>query len=449
MKFFKKKPLEKKQSAAGASYSIHNVGQPAWTARNLKAYAAEGYERNVVVHRCVTLISKGIASLKPELYNSKDERIEQHDLLRLLRSPNTLQSGPEWFEGIAAFKLITGNAYIEAAYPNQDLTPSLRPPTYLYNIEPTNMVVIKGSKGQPKGYRFEESGQQITFPMTNSGVSNILHIKSFHPTNHWYGLSNMEAAAYAVDQHNEAGAWNQALLQNSARPCGALMVDGDEPLEEQQKNNIKAELDLKYSGSNNSGRPMVMDGKLSWQEMSLSPKDMDFLSGKDSVARDIAMGFGVPSQLLGIPGDSTYANMQEARLSLWEQTILPLAEEIYRALNNWLVPRFGTDLYLTFDKEGIDALRFKREKQRESLEKSTFITINEKREIMGMEPIEGGDELLVESSRVPLGLVNEMGDLKQDVSKSMFSQTLKSLGFDEAEIKDFEGHQEKKGCDHG
>ncbi|WP_458694298.1 phage portal protein [Wolbachia endosymbiont (group A) of Andrena hattorfiana] len=137
--------------------------------------------------------------------------------------------------------------------------------------------------------------------------------------NDWYGLSPIEAAAYSIDQYNQAGAWNQAMLQNGARPSGAIVVksakDGSGgSLSQEQYQRLKEQINDHYSGSVNAGRPILLEGGLEWKEMSLSPRDMDFIESKHSSARDIALAFGVPPQLLGIPGDNTYSKLVEARL---------------------------------------------------------------------------------------------------------------------------------------
>ena len=198
----------------------------------------------------------------------------------------------------------------------------------------------------------------------------------------------MEAAAYSIDQHNQCGAWNQALLQNGARPSGALMVKAAEgqsgTLSETQYSRLKSQLDDQFSGAANAGRPLLLEGGLEWKEMSLSPKDMDFVGIKHASARDIALAFGVAPQLLGIPGDNTYANLKEARVAMWEQTILPLLTSVTDALNNWLVPMFDTALELSLDQEAIPVLAAKRDAYWERISKADFLTAEEKRKLLGI-----------------------------------------------------------------
>ncbi len=131
----------------------------------------------------------------------------------------------------------------------------------------------------------------------------------------------------------------------------------------------------------------MLEGGLDWKEMSMSPKDMDFVEAKHSSARDIALAFGVPPQLLGIPGDNTYSNLQEARLALWEQTVVPLVERTIDRLNNWLLPFFDGKLELAADTDGITALAASNQAIWDRVEKSSFLTDDEKRIAVGYSPL--------------------------------------------------------------
>jgi len=256
--------------------------------------------------------------------------------------------------------------------------------------------VIAGATGLPQGYVFSVGGAERRWeadPLT--GRSAILHVKSFNPLDDWYGMSPIEAAAYAIDQRNESDKWNMALLQNGARPSGALVYEpkgaAAANLSDDQFARLKDEIAQQYGGARNAGRPMLLDGGLGWQEMSLSPKDMDFLESRNAASRDVALAFGVPPQLLGIPGDNTYSNYQEARLALWEDTVVPLLRHLRDEFNGWLVPMFGDDLALEIDLDEVPALVLRREKIWRRLQAADFLTVNEKREAVGFDPVAGGD----------------------------------------------------------
>jgi HK97 family phage portal protein len=118
---------------------------------------------------------------------------------------------------------------------------------------------------------------------------------------------------------------------------------------------------------------------------------MDFLEAKNSAAREIALAFGVPPMLLGIPGDNTFANFAEANRTFWRQTVLPLVGRTAEGLTHWLAPGFGGKVSLGYDTDRIEALSVEREALWTRVERSSFLTVNEKRIAVGYGPIEGGD----------------------------------------------------------
>jgi HK97 family phage portal protein len=191
----------------------------------------------------------------------------------------------------------------------------------------------------------------------------------------------MEAAQYSIDQHNECIKWNKSLLENGARPCGALVVK--QTMSDETYERLKSEMDDKIKGGDNSGKYLILEGGIEWKEMSINPRDMDFIETKNSSARDIAIAFGVPSQMLGIKGDATYNNMSEARLSFWEETVLPICKMILGELSEWLSKSYNRNLIIEPDLDTISAISEKRQKIWETVNKSDFVSENEKRESLG------------------------------------------------------------------
>jgi HK97 family phage portal protein len=120
---------------------------------------------------------------------------------------------------------------------------------------------------------------------------------------------------------------------------------------------------------------------------------MDFLEAKHTAAREIALAFGVPPMLLGIPGDNTYSNYQEANRTFFRATVLPLGSRIGAALAHWLGAAFGEDVRLAVDTDRIDALAADRVALWARVTAASFLTVNEKRAMVGFGPIEGGDRV--------------------------------------------------------
>ncbi|KIZ33099.1 MULTISPECIES: phage portal protein [Rhodopseudomonas] len=379
-------PPEIKSSRTARLLALESGGRARWTPRDYTGLAREGYVGNAIVHRCVRLIAENAAACHYLIFDGAQER-DGHPLAQLLTRPNPRQDGGVFFEMLYAHLLLAGNAYVEAVALGDQLRE-------LYALRPDRMKVVPGADGWAEAYEYSVGARSVRFDQ-HGAVPPILHLTFFHPLDDHYGLAPIEAAAVAVDTHNAAARWNKALLDNSARPSGALVYAGPEGavLNDGQFDRLKRELEATYQGALNAGRPLLLEGGLDWKPMSLSPKEMDFLEAKHTAAREIALAFGVPPMLLGIPGDNTFANYQEANRSFIRQTVLPLATRVGNAVAQWLAPQFGDQLRAVIDADRIDALAADRAALWERVSAAPFLTLNEKREATGYAPIEGGDRL--------------------------------------------------------
>ncbi len=308
-----------------------------------------------------------------------------HPLAMVLARPNPEQTGVELLEAFYGHLQVSGNAYLEAAALDE------QPPRELYALRPDRMRVIPGPDGWPVGWEHRCGHDVRAFARDPvSGDAPILHLKLFHPANDWYGLSPMEAAAYSIDIHNAGGAWNKALIDNAARPSGALVFSGAggaDRLSEEQFQRLKAELEEAHVGAANAGRPLLLEGGLDWRPMSLSPADMDFIEARHASARDIALAFGVPPMILGIPGDNTYATYKEANLAFWRLTALPLAFKAARAIEAWLGDRWpdAGPAAVRVDLDAIPALSAERDALWARVSAADFLSDAEKRALAGVE----------------------------------------------------------------
>jgi HK97 family phage portal protein len=379
---------EHKASRTARLLAFEGGGRARWTPRDYAALAREGYLSNAIVHRAVRIIAENAASCLFLIYEGATER-EAHPLAGLMARPNPRQDGAGFFETVYAHLLLSGNAYIEAVAIDGVVRE-------LYPLRPDRMRVVPGPDGWADAYEYTVGGRSVRFEQHVGALPPILHLTFFHPLDDHYGCAPIEAAAAAVDTHNAAAAWNKALLDNAARPSGALVYSGPEGavLSDAQFERLKRELTDTYQGAVNAGRPLLLEGGLDWKAMSLSPKDMDFLEAKHTAAREIALAFGVPPMLLGIPGDNTYANFQEANRVFFRQTVLPLANRVGASLAQWLGGHFGGEVRVVVDADRIDALASDRGALWERVMKADFLTLNEKREATGYGPIDGGDHLL-------------------------------------------------------
>ncbi len=340
--------------------------------RSYEALVRDAYLKNPIAQRAVRIVAEGAAGAPVR------STPPGHPALGLLGGG---EPGPSLIETVAANLLLHGNAYIEVGLGATGL------PAALYSLRPERVTVEADASGWPVGYLYRAGTTLQRFPAVTVGERpGLLHIRSFHPLDDHYGLGCIGAANAAVETHNAASAWNQNLLDNAARPSGALVYDpGDgSVLAPEQFDRLKTELAAGFSGAGNAGRPMLLDGGMKWQPLSLTPAEMDFGRTRDTASREIALAFGVPPMLLGLSGDNAFANYREANIALWRLTLLPLTSRIYGAiaahLGDW-----WPGLALTVDRDAIPALSADRERLWTQVAGANFLTDIEKRHLLGLD----------------------------------------------------------------
>lgn len=377
---------EAKASATGKIAAWGAAGRTVWGARDTVSLTRSGFTANPVGFRAVKMIAEAAAAL-PLVLQDTERRYDTHPVLELISRPNGAQGRAELFEALFGQLLLTGNGYVEAVGGDET-------PIELHVLRSDRMTLVPGADGWPIAYDYTVSGRKHRFAV-GQGAAPVCHIKSFHPQDDHYGLSPMQAAATALDVHNAASRWSKALLDNAARPSGAIIykgADGQSQLSTDQYDRLLSEMETQHQGARNAGRPMLLEGGLDWKPMGFSPSDMEFQKTKEAAAREIAIAFGVPPMLLGIPGDATYANYQEANRAFYRLTVLPLVTRVAGSIADWLGDFTGERFDLKPDLDQVAALSTERDAQWKRVAGATFLSDAEKRNLLGLPSMEVGDE---------------------------------------------------------
>jgi len=370
---------EAKASATGSVIAWAGAGRVAWSPRDTASLIRSGFTGNPVGFRSVKLIAEAAAAL-PLICQDSEQRYETHPMLDLIGRPNLAQGQAELFETLYGELLLTGNAYLEAVGCEGGL------PIELHVLRSDRMRLVPGADGWPVAYEYKVGARKHRFDMTGL-LPPICHIKTFHPQDDHYGLSPMQAAATAIDVHNSASRWSKSLLDNAARPSGAIVYqggDGQSSLSEDQYSRLQDEMLTYHQGAANAGRPMLLEGGLDWKPMGFSPSDMEFQKTKEAAAREIATAFGVPPMLLGIPGDATYANYQEANRAFYRLTVVPLVAKVSGAVAGFLGRFVDAPVSLKPNLDQVPALAAERDTQWKRIAMADFLTEDEKRALLGL-----------------------------------------------------------------
>ena len=379
-------PPEAKASAAAPVVAFHGAGRVAWSARDSATLTRVGFLQNPVAFRCVKIIAEAAGAV-PVVVQDDDRRFDVHPVIDLLAAPNPGQGGAALMESFYGYLLLTGDGYLEAAGMGAG-----GGPRELYVLRSDRMKVVPGTDGWPVAYEYSAGGSKHVFDMRQDRVP-VLHVKSFHPQDDHYGLSPLNAAASAIDVHNSASTWSKALLDNAARPSGAIVykgADGQGALGPDQYERLVEELESHHQGARNAGRPMLLEGGLDWKPMGFSPSDMEFHRTKEAAARDVALAFGVPPMLLGLPGDNTYANYAEAHRAFYRLTVLPLVARTLAAMSGWLPAYYGARFQLKVDFDNVPALAEEREALWRRISAAAFLSDAEKRQLLGLPKFRDG-----------------------------------------------------------
>ena len=166
----------KAQKPALQAY-LHHPGQPVWSERRYQPFADEGYVKNVIAHRAISMVASAAASVNFSLFESGSQggrqlRLKEHPLLTLLRIPQAGSTGRAMVETLVSYRLISGNAYILA------VGPDLETPKELHVLRPDRMSVLTGTNGYVSAYRHKVGERHTDYPVDMvSGFSRILHLK--------------------------------------------------------------------------------------------------------------------------------------------------------------------------------------------------------------------------------------------------------------------------------
>jgi len=364
-----------KKSAAPAV----GLGVPEWLRGEARSGLPSSYEgmvgevfrTNPVGQRSVRLVSSCVAAM-PVYSVTRNE------------AAAALVMADGVMEAITAGLLLQGNAYVQLIADDQDV------PAELVVLRPDRVTVRIDAQGQAVGYDYRAGDGASFVPMTDVlGRRQVAHIRQYHPLDDHYGMGCLEAAIAPAAVHNRAAKWNRALLDNAARPSGAMIYDpGDgSVLSADQFARLRTELETLFTGAEAAGRPLLLDGGMKWQALSMTPADMDFVALKEGAARDIALAFGVPPVLVGLPGDATYSNAREAGRALTRQTVLPMAKRILGGLgtmlDDWYAP--GGKVALAINTDELSELAEDRVRLWDAVAKADWLSLEEKRSMLGFE----------------------------------------------------------------
>lgn len=378
--------IPERKVAVGTMVPTWQSGTPQYatqTAPYARA-AREAYGWNEVVYACVEELATSAAEPCIAAYRKtadKPEKIPEHPVLDLLERPNPFMTRFGLTAGIILYLSIAGNAYVELVRSKSGGV------VELWLLRPDRMRVIPDRERFIRGYRYELG--DVTADLD---VRDVIHIKTRHPWDDFYGMPPLAACAPRIDTANMMRSFTAAFFQNAGVPAGMLKVQ--KTLNESERERIQQRFRGEYGGVQGFHNLLIMDAieaeyvpmGLPLGERGLVMPDLD-----DINTAHIATVFGVPLELIGaklsMRGQRSAA--QEARRGFWDETLAPLYVQLGEALSNGLVDEFTGVDYLEYDMSTVKALAedqdAKHARVREDM-LAGLITREEARNEIGFEP---------------------------------------------------------------
>ena len=412
--------FNKKSSMYGSFAALIRDSQTPWRYNGSSSYneLLELYSSNPVARRAIDETAELASQIVWGLYaQNGDERneIPQHDILNLLNMPNQSTSRSAFIRDIVTDRQIGGSYFIKVTQGTMGNVVAL------HRLNPGLMQFVSSqSTATRKVFRYT-GGDGEVFVVEEGVPSNLIYGGTYSiKQDSVLGSSPLSAAASDIQVSNQARMWLHTSLANGASSPGIITSDGvnltpDQVTEAQR---MWAE---KYQGAMNSGKPIFMGSAgLKFTPIGSSPGDVKFSEIIGSVDRSISSTLGIPPFLLGQAEGSTFNNMETARISAFEDTIIPIMREITTNLNRSLVRGYyfaDGSVELEIDLDKVEALANRRAFVYDRLPKLAGIaSTNEKREMVGLSPIDGGDEVLVPPNLLPLGFGLEGADDTGDIA---------------------------------
>lgn len=379
-----------------------NLSGVVWSDENFENFAKEAYLRSIIAFRCINEIAKSVASVPWGVFRLDSEGkkvpVLNHPITKILKRPNPEEGWSFFIQKMWSFYKLDGNTFIHKISPMSG--PNRTVPQELRILRPDRMKILEDG-GRLIGFEHKIGMRDPDIFLIDqiTQQADVLQIKTFHPTDDWWGAAATKVAAREIDTGNEAVVWNKSLLENQGRP--GLIYNFKSPLENKEYKRFKTRLAEQFAGPKNAGKDIIVDGEAEVKPYGFTMNDLDFMEGQQELARRVCIAYDVPPVVIGI-ADATFNNEAEGRLRLWEGPVTHDLSLMQDEFNNWFF--IDDEIFVAPILDEVPALALARQRNWDRANASDFLTINQKLEMVGKEPDPDGDVILVSATLIPLKL---------------------------------------------
>lgn len=385
--------------------AVYQYGKPTWPAQNMWT-AIRSYEQVVVVFACVNLIADAAATATVRVYDETDSDAElpDHPLRQLLRHPNTYMSEAEWLNAMVKIGAVCGFAVSEierAAYGR---------PVALHPLRSDWLAPIPRSDNMVD-WQYSVPGREKVILAAEDVVAWTYQ---GGPLLALAGITPAWAAGREIAIENEATGFIKAFFDSGAVPQLGLVPHEGASFDQAEADVLREKFKA-FAGQ--PWEPIVMQAISDVKRLGFDLNEMAYKDLRGLTSSQICTAFRVPPVMLGtLVGleNSPWSKYEEARLSFYQDTITPLWARLDGALSRSLLPEFETkpNISLEFDTSAVPAMA---EDESDDWLHATapgvgeFTTVNDRRALVGLPPIQGGDVRILTIAQIEVPAIAENG----------------------------------------
>lgn len=357
------------------------------------------------VWACVRLISESVASLPINVYKVDKDGVrtldKSHPLNKLFSGKvNRWQTRQEFFETMTYQLVLMGNNYAAVQRNTQKEIVGLIP----LMSEQMEVTLMDGGAVT---YRYTDGSNVNVY-----SSETVWHNKLFG--NGIVGLSPLDYARNSLGIAQAAEKATTSIYRNGGKPSGVLTID--KVLTAEQRKQIKENFAGLSSG--NDSRLFTLEAGMKFQQVSLSPQDIELLSSRKFQIEDIARFFNVPSVMINdtSAGTTWGSGIQQIVQGFYKLGLRPYLERYEASMKAWLLtPSERLEYDIEFD---FNALLRPDKKERVLSNKEAIMsgqmTPNEARLSEGEGILDGGDDLMMQSQMIPIKTLSLEGGNKTE-----------------------------------
>lgn len=385
-------------------------------------------EISLYVNKCIAKRAEKVGEIDFVLKKG-DKVIERHELLNLLYKPNKIYTKEMFWSLYQKYLDLTGDVYIWMESSREIFDKKKISALHLLRPDLVTMVVDNDTGELQKYVLRKPGGTEIPYK-----PEEIIHIFEPNPISPFSGMSLLAAGTKAIDTENQISEYHSKILRNGGKVEGVFKFKTDK-LSPTQLKELKDDYKRKYSEAKRSGQPLFLGGDWDYVNIGLNPQELSFLEAKNITLNDILIMCGTPKSVLGSFDDIKFDNADASIKIFLRETIKPLLKKLTTNLDEVLFPDDLTLEFVDPTPEDVD----RQLKVIDSGIKNYYMTPNEVRKMQGMDPIDGGDDLLVPFSVTPLGQEKQAPIAPQDQNNQDPNKdnTQKQKGFNHPLKDDF------------